>query len=111
MDQLNEFLKQRGTPRPPRSYSRSGETAWQKAHSKATTGPEGPLVFRDLGIKDRTARIQALINAGLGDGSIAVRLNGQGVACSRATVHRVRTGREAPDGQGSVDEVSFNPPN
>ena len=104
---LDEFLTLRGRSR---SYAKSEETPWQKAHSKETTGQDTPITFRDLSIADRTARIRALIAKGLGDGSIAVRLNNEGVACHRADVHRVRTGREAPDGQGSLDEVSFNPP-
>lgn len=109
MDPLDDFLKLRGVPQP-RTYAKNDETLWQRAHSKATTGPEAPLSFRELPLKERTARIQALLAKGLGDGSIAVRLNKEGVSCSRAEVHRVRTGREAPDGQGSIDEVSFNPP-
>jgi hypothetical protein len=106
MDQLNNFLKRRGVQRP-RAYSKTEESPWQKAHSRATMGQEAPLTFRELPIKVRTERIRALITKGLGDGSIAVRLNKEGVACSRAEVHRIRTGREAPDGQGSFDEMAI----
>lgn len=106
MDTLDDFLKQRGTQRP-RTYSKTEESAWQKTHSKATMGQEAPLVFRDLSTKERAARIQELIQTGLGDGSIAVRLNRQGFACKRADVHWVRTGREAPNGQGTFEETSF----
>ena len=106
---LDEFLQLRGRGRA-RAYTKSEETPEQWAHSKETTGQDGPLTFRRLSLADRTARIQELVKKGLGDGSIAVRLNKEGVACNRADVHRVRTGREAPDGQGSFDEVSFNSP-
>ena len=104
---LDEFLQLRGRSS---SYTKSGETPWQKEHSKLTTGSDNPITFRELSIADRTARIRALIAKGLGDGSIAVRLNNEGVSCSRAEVYRVRTGREPPDGQGGFDEVSFNSP-
>jgi len=58
---------------------------------------------RAMPVKDRTVLIQGLIAKGMGDGSIAVRLNNQGIECSRADVHKVRTGRAPPDYSGIDD--------
>lgn len=92
---------------PKRTYSKTEESSWQKAHSLATMGQEHPLFLQALPHKVLVERVKALIAKGLGDGSIAVRLNRQGVECSRADVHLIRTGTRPPDGRGSFEEVSF----
>jgi len=90
-----------------RTYTKEVESPWQKAHSSATMGQEQPLLLRDMTPRERDTRIKAFIAAGLGDGSIAVRLNNAGFACTRAEVYRVRTGREAPKGHGAFEEMSI----
>lgn len=96
---------------PRRPYVKSDESPWQKARSVNTTGQEKPLLVQQLPHKELQARVKALIAQGVGDGSIAVRLNREGVECSRADVYYIRTGRQAPDGQGGFEELTVVKPN
>jgi hypothetical protein len=102
----DDFLSMRKKPKMTRTLLESKESAWQKRHSRETTGPEQPLHMRVISAKERAARIQHLIQKGLGDGSIAVRLNREGIECSRADVFMVRTGHRPPDGSGTLEETS-----
>lgn len=90
-----------------RTYAKSEESAWQRKHSRETTGQEQPLLLRALPHKDKVARIKELLKKGKGDGSIAVSLNREGIECSRGDVYLVRTGSRAPDGQGGFEETSI----
>lgn len=115
-DRLSKLLELRALEeaRPPRearrrrAYTKEEETPWQREQSRATTGPAGPLTYRDMPTPERHSRIRELIAQGLGDGSIAVRMNREGVSCNRAEVYTVRTGRVAPDGQGGFEEMSIS---
>lgn len=84
------------------------DTAWTRSLLRQEKTPHlvEPTI-KTLGSKDLAARIKELIKLGLGDGSIAVRLNNQGIECRRADVLFVRTGSRGPDTSGSFEETSL----
>lgn len=64
----------------------------QTKESLNVFGPEKPLITRPLPVNERSKKIKELIKEGLGDGSIAVRLNNLGFSCNRRDVLAVRLG-------------------
>lgn len=90
---------------PKRSYLKE-VSAWQRIHSPDRVGNTGPTLYKEIMARERTAKIKALLAQGLGDGSVAVRLNNEGIACTRCDVHLVRKGTRAPTGYGALEEMS-----
>lgn len=68
-------------------------------------------ILRTLKPKELQELVKPLVAKGLGDGSIAVRLNNMGYECRRADVYFARTGKQLPDhGVGGYDEATFHYP-
>jgi len=97
----------------PRKYTKMREEpVWIRSRLKPEdTSLHCDPLLKTLTPKELVARVRPLVAKGLGDGSIAVRLNKQGYACRRADVFQARTGRELPDnGGGGYDEATFHSP-